>query len=79
MWLNMHFIGSYRVIFGPEANPQKKKKNHINSFVWHYMGTKMPHGMNWTLISFNILLQIETDCEQNKFNIQQHSVHFHFV
>lgn len=39
----------------------------------------MPRGMNWIFISFNILLQIEMDSEQKKFNIQQHNVHFHFV
>lgn len=43
------------------------------------MGPNMPHGMNGALISFNIVLQKEMDCEQNKFITQQHKVHFHFV
>lgn len=66
----MHVRGFCWVIFDPDAN---------TSFVWNNMGPKMPHGMNRTLISCNIVLQKEMDCEQNKFITQQHKVCLCFV
>lgn len=66
----MHVRGFCWVIFDPHAN---------TSFVWNNKGPNTPHGMSGTLISFNIVLQKEMDCEQNKFITQQQKVHFHFV